>query len=417
MNYDVEYEIFQYVCREAENYVPIQKLLHNNGLTFKEALRKSSDYRRHYFDCLEQYGINGRSTVSVCMDLMRLLEENPEDKGLQFIYFATVTDIGLILDCNYKERSDEQNIRNWLEQKKRTDELMQFQEKNTKMKKRLNDFLQNLNTADKHFTDNPKEQSAIYRLSLKHGFLYSGRKNEFYFENIGELLRQLNSCKELQAVKPYVIFAVLTRKNKLIMERENYSPNIKNIFQFQEYRIECDNGKNFSNYQSYVELYEHLRRFYIDSPEVDIEFSDYCFANMSLLSLWYYQNFEPYEDIPMDIFSKVNSLKSLIFPIICNYHDYENFDSEDFYGKYPETENLFEEYLDKNPEKILNDFLDCIYHCRSISGYAEEFYISSGAYKVCTKRKLLQKAAELFLYINAETMLQNKMTGLSLYLM
>ncbi|MDE6664778.1 MAG: hypothetical protein K2K14_01100 [Ruminococcus sp.] len=221
----------------------------------------------------------------------------------------------------------------------------------------------------------------------------------------------------MQSVKPYVIFAVLTRKNKLIMKRENYSPNIRNIFQYQEYRIENDNGKNFNSYQSYIELYEHLKRFYLDSPEVDMNFSDYCFANMSLLSLWYYQNCEPNEDIPVDIWSKINSMKSLIFPIIHNYHSYEDFDSDNFYGKYPEVENLFSEYLSENYEDILNGFLDCIYHERNIDGYAEKFCISSKAYEVCKKRKQLHTASELFLYMQSEIFLTNKMTNLSFHLM
>ncbi|MDE5771955.1 MAG: hypothetical protein K2I06_10085 [Ruminococcus sp.] len=413
MNYDIEYKIFQYICKEADEYVPFQKLLHNNGLTFKEALGKTSDYRRYYFDMLEKYGINARNTVSVCTDLTELLKKNPEDNGLQFIYFATVTDIGLLLDCNQSERSNEQNIKNWLEQKKRTDKLIKFQKENMNMKKRLNEFICNLRVSDSHSEDNAEEQSEVYRMSLKHEFLKCGRKNEIYFENIGELIRQINSCKELQSVKPYVIFAVLTRKNKLIMERENYSPNIRNIFRYQEYRIECDNGKNFDSYQSYIELYEHMRRFYLDSPEVDIAFSDYCFANTSPLSIWYYQNCEPDEDIPMDIWSEVNSLKSMIFPIIYNYHDYENFSSEEFYNKYPNIENLFNEYFDRNYERILNEFLECLYHERNISEYAEEFYISSKAYEVCGKRKQLQKASELFLYMNTELFLEKTMIDLS----
>ncbi len=417
MNHEIEYEIFKYLCKEADEYVPLQKLLYNNGLTFKEALVKTSDYRQYYFDMLEQYGINSQNVVSVCMDLMKLLKKNPEDAGLNFIYFATVTDMGLLLDCNQSERSDEQNIKNWLKQKKRTDELIELHEKNTEMKKHFDEFVRNLKTTYKYFIDNPEEQSVIYRMSLKHEFLYCGRKNEIYFENIGELIRKINSCKELQSLKPYIIFAVLTRKNKLIMERESYSPNIRNVFQYQEYRIECDNGKNFDSYQSYIELYEHLRRVYIDSPEVDIAFSDYCFANTSPLSLWYYRNCEPNEDIPMDMWTEVNSRKPMIFPVIYNYHDYEDFSSEDFFNKYPETENLFNEYLGMNREKILDGFLDCLYHERNISGYAEEFYIASKAYEVCKKRKQLQKASELFLYMNAELFLESRMTDLSFYLM
>ncbi len=65
MDYDVEYQIFQYICSEADNYVPIQKLLFNNNLTFKQALCGVSAYRKNYSDMLAKYGINGRNTVLI----------------------------------------------------------------------------------------------------------------------------------------------------------------------------------------------------------------------------------------------------------------------------------------------------------------------------------------------------------------
>ncbi|MDE5620844.1 MAG: hypothetical protein K2O29_03870 [Ruminococcus sp.] len=265
-----------------------------------------------------------------------------------------------------------------------------------KIKKRFNEFVCNLKTPYKNLDENLEEQSDIYRMSLKHEFLYCGRKNEIYFENIGELVREINSCKELQSVKPYIIYAVLTRKNKLIMERESYSPNIRNVFQYQNYRIECDNGKNFDSYQSYIELYEHLRRFYIDSTEVDIAFSDYCFANTSPLSMWYYQNCEPNEDIPMDMWSKVNSIKSMIFPITYNYHDYEDFSSNEFYDKYLETENLFNEYLDGNREKILNEFLDCLYHEKIFTNMRRNFIFRRKRVKYVIKGNSFRKLRNCF---------------------
>lgn len=52
----------------------------------------------------------------------------------------------------------------------------------------------------------------------------------------------------------------------------------------------------------------------IFTDESDIALSDYCFANLSNISEWFYENYEPSEEIPM-------ALKY----IIRAYADYLNF--------------------------------------------------------------------------------------------
>ncbi len=43
--------------------------------------------------------------------------------------------------------------------------------------------------------------------------------------------------------------------------------NLKAIFQYQEYNILKDNGKNFNQYQSELELYDHVIRAYSDEAD------------------------------------------------------------------------------------------------------------------------------------------------------
>lgn len=49
MTYDVEYEVFKYICREADSYIPLQKLLKNHGLTFQESVKKAEAYQDYFF--------------------------------------------------------------------------------------------------------------------------------------------------------------------------------------------------------------------------------------------------------------------------------------------------------------------------------------------------------------------------------
>ncbi|MDE5768152.1 MAG: hypothetical protein K2H82_02085, partial [Oscillospiraceae bacterium] len=135
-------------------------------------------------------------------------------------------------------------------------------------------------------TNTDDEQLLLYQIAVQYDFLYRGRKSNLFSANIAELVRKVNQHPELKKIKPYVYSAILSRKHKFMLEHKDYSPNFNNIFQRKEYKINTDNGKNFDTYQSYLELYDQLRRHYQD--ESDIDFSDYCFAHLSNLSEWYY---------------------------------------------------------------------------------------------------------------------------------
>ncbi|MDE7122682.1 MAG: hypothetical protein K2O42_11060 [Oscillospiraceae bacterium] len=168
-----------------------------------------------------------------------------------------------------------------------------------------------------------------------------------------------------------------------MLERKDYSPNFDNIFQRKEYKINMDNGKNFDTYQSYLELYDQLRRHYQD--ESDIDFSDYCFAHLSNLSEWYYQNCEPNEEIPMTLERMADQLTTQIAlksPV-------------EIITKQPVLEIAYQNILLDEP-----DWLEMIWKVQKgmdISAFCETLYQKAGGIKICKDKKLALQYAELYL--------------------
>ena len=150
-----------------------------------------------------------------------------------------------------------------------------------------------------------------------------------YEENLRALQLHINNDAKLKAVKPYIIFAVLARKTGMMQKRKYFMPNLKSIFQYQNYNIYKDNGKNFNQYASELELYDHLRRSYIDDCETDMGLCDFCFANLSPLSEWYYQNCEPNEEIPMALCRKILNVMPKSFPYMLSYADYDQMNEDE----------------------------------------------------------------------------------------
>ena len=179
-------------------------------------------------------------------------------------------------------------------------------------------------------------------MTIQHTFLHDSIKNEIYKDNLKSLLLHTNSDEKLKFIKPYVIFAVLARKTGMMQKRKHFIPNLKAVFQYQAYHILKDNGKNFNRYQSELELYDHLRRAYDD--DADIDFCDFCFANLSPLSEWYYLYCEPNEEIPMVIDRKILTIMPKSFPNILSYEEYESL-SEAEAQMYSEAEKKLKEKM------------------------------------------------------------------------
>ncbi len=118
------------------------------------------------------------------------------------------------------------------------------------------------------------------------------------------------------------------------------------MFQYQDYNIHKNNGKNFNLYQSELELYDHLQRSYADNDDVDIKLCDFFFATLSPLSEWYYIHCEPNENIPMNIRRKIFTAMPISFPEILNYQDYETLNESEI-QLYNDAENkLAKQMLD-----------------------------------------------------------------------
>ena len=342
--YDIDYEIYKYINELADQYVEFDELLKQNHLTFDEVKQKINQFKEQFYSLLSKYSIGSHNLIETCYDLIKRMEQQPDNPDLQYLYLCIMTDFGLLNKINTHDRTEEQEIRNYLRQRESIQELTEFLESQTESVKKYEKLLEYLKKPIEIKNAECEEESDfLYHLTIQHTFLHDGIKNEVYKDNLKSLLIHINSDEKLKPIKPYIMFAVLARKTGMMQKRAHFMPNLKAIFQYQEYNILKDNGKNFNQYQSELELYDHLRRAYLE--DADIDFCDFCFANLSPLSEWYYMNCEPNEEIPMVIDRKILTVMPKSFPVILSYEDYESLSEDEF--------NMYSEAGEKLKEKML----------------------------------------------------------------
>lgn len=327
--YDVDYEIYKYINELADQYVEFDELLKQNHLTFDSAQQKAKQFKETFYALLEKHSIRSQDLVVICYDLMERVFQQPDNPDLQYLYLCLMTDFGLLIRTD-SDSTEEQRIRNYIRQQEALQELTDFcksQNENLRKYRELVDYLKK--PIKMKSTEYAEESDLLYHLTIQHTFLYESVGNDVYKDNLNALLIYINSDETLRHVKPYIIFAVLAKKTGMMQNRVHFMPNLKAVFQYQDYNIYKDNGKNFNRYQSELELYDHLQRSYIDDADVDMELCDFCFANLSPLSEWYYMNCEPNEDIPMCLSRKIQTVMPKSFPDILSYMDYNKMDDDE----------------------------------------------------------------------------------------
>lgn len=298
-----EEEINRLIDEAADKYIPFDEILKQNGITFEKALSAAENEKNRFFDILKKYDINSKDIEHVCLDIAELLKKIQNDDTI-FLYIALLSEHILLFD---DITDNEQKIMLWLDYHKHFEYIQERIHAERTLKERFDELIKH--KPDFSSTVYPNEElSLLKEISEEHGIII----NDIYIENLGELIRKTNSDALYSSIKPYIYSTIISKKQKNMTEHKSYSPNISSIFKRWDYSISHDNRKNYKKYMAYIELYCHMKDIFTD--ESDIALSDYCFANLSNISEWFYENYEPSEEIPM-------ALKY----IIRAYADYLNF--------------------------------------------------------------------------------------------
>lgn len=226
---DIDYEIYKYINELADQYIELDDLLEQNGVSYSEALEQAAQFRKQFLCLLEKHAVRNQDLVVICWDLMERIEQQPEHPDLQYLYFCVVTDFGLLNAVNAADRTEEQKIRNYFRQQNALRELTDFfqaQSENLQKYHALLEYLKKPRRVESGVR-NEEDFDLLYHLTAQHAFLYGCKTNPVYEENLRALQLHINNDAKLKAVKPYIIFAVLARKTGMMQKRKYFMPNLK----------------------------------------------------------------------------------------------------------------------------------------------------------------------------------------------
>lgn len=274
------------------------------GMTLEEAEEMADADRKAFLSALKQFGLSLEDRFQLCSDLYELAEKQSSPELLQvFCDIASGNDY--LLDIELNRQSREEYIECWTEWKEDSVDLYDYLSERSKLVERYKanlaeaKSLHSVQTADTSESSDELEQ--IFQMYIE---LYEVQDNQDsrarLMDNIAHLLQLANSSKVLATWKPLFLYQAMTQHKKRLLKSADLHIDIGALWEYQQYKIEEDNGKNYKAYRKQLELFSHLCDITGKGETVDLPLCTYGFERLSNLAEFYWMDDESTCIIPFE---------------------------------------------------------------------------------------------------------------------
>ncbi len=297
------------------------EMLSGRGLTREEALKKANEDEEQFRKLLEICVISETRLPLVWIKLIAFCEEHLTEERLALLLrFISGYDPAEI----FGEMEEDDIIRRWIS---RTEYLYGYIGELKMRKKNTDKWLFVLFQSEK--SRNKIEEirddnrfSRVFNMLCQKGYADDIKEPEILRENLRNIAGLIEGNPFLKPVEPLVYFQAFLRQRKKMLEKEDYIPNIRNIFSCKKYLSDNPDHNKEPKEESVAEKHNRCAyrcELYVDMmecfPKADKLLCEEGFLRCSDLSDWYYVYAEGREEIPLSIFGLVSdSLVSCIDP-------------------------------------------------------------------------------------------------------
>lgn len=262
---------------------PLDKLLSDRGISFEQALIEEQNDRDHYKQIADENNISVLVPSFMWDDVIKLCKQNFSEERYEILLWLLA---GGLFSENYDEElGDEFTVRRWLGITERVEEYRSFLDTYKCSRKEYDEIIRKIDAeklSSRKFSETDSER--VFSLLCENGFANDCENKEVLLDNLTELDSVIKANDFLKPIKPLIYFQTYVRHRQKLLNKQAFSPNFKNLFEYKQYGISSDNGKNFAQYADYCDLYTRLKMLFTDA---DRGLCDYGFIKCSNLADWY----------------------------------------------------------------------------------------------------------------------------------
>ena len=272
------------IDEECEDAPDLETILQERGLTMPVLVKQANEARTAFLETLHRYDLPLEDRFALCQLLYERVKKDPSDELLR-LYCDIISDGGFLLDI---ERAGDEGTVCWLSVKEDSDELYNHLSERAQMNARAREILEKtrkIRTAQQNYKAPPVHADEVFQLHIQ--IFHSAMGREKLLDNITYLLQAADDTEELAPIKPLFLYRVMTRHMKRLQTSGDLKIDFQALWNYQEYKLDKYNGKNYQTYARYLALFYQLCDIFSSDPLVDIPLCVCGFEQLSNLSEFY----------------------------------------------------------------------------------------------------------------------------------
>lgn len=235
----------------------------------------------------EKYGMNDYNRGHMLYALSSRMMGDIRNKELRSIFLYGICDDGYLFEG--KGRMDKQEV---LESYRITQKRLCKFEKLFKQERDISllwkqiEGIRSLITPQQALLDAFETEVTWLCRLFREIFEITEEQSPELYNNLQFIVSQARQNEDFKKILPFYVFQVMIRHTNRLTNNQNLQIVPSGLWKYREYRIEKNNGKNFTQYEKYIRLFCKLCKYYKADANVNIYLCRYGMEQCSNLSDW-----------------------------------------------------------------------------------------------------------------------------------
>lgn len=247
--------------------------------------------KEEFFSLCREKQIPTQNKATLLYYLSMELEDNKKDEQLKQLLLLALADYGVLLN-HFETFNAEEEERAYQELKKKYLKLAEDSREQEELFVKWKEIRASYGSIPKVDDCYDIDETVFAEETGRAVYLYrkfmgvSEKESPELYNNLHHFICMTKQVKEYRLITPLFLFQLMVRHTGRLAVTENLDVSLKSLWDYKEYRIDKNNGKNFKRYKLYVRLFSKLCKAYSDDDSVDMELCRCGFAASSNIAEW-----------------------------------------------------------------------------------------------------------------------------------
>ncbi len=265
-----------------------EQILRDKGLEREAVLRDAREYRTDFRTRLAEMSISANDRFTLCCQLNEQAQAAPSFELLR-IFCELLCDLDFLLDYEPTTADEEeQTILQYLSFMRERDALLQTLLRRGALAGKFVEVTKEKRSPKPVDCDTERKYEILQCFTALFDIPTRG-SGDILLHNLTHYIRVAAASPILKPIEPLLIFRLLTRRQSYMCSTADLAVELSALWKPDHNKIDADNGRNFRQYRTNLQLFMRLCRIYERDTQVDIPLCWYGLDQITVLGNFYRQ--------------------------------------------------------------------------------------------------------------------------------